>query len=208
MENSARRRFTSGLLVSLLCAVCAAQGTDAPRPLGEDERLASVLKRVGKSVGRYHAGMFHIAFKETWRREELAQDFSTKKSKVFVYENVVLREPDAGEEGGYFGKVLRRLRTEDGKPARAGQRGREEPPPTAGAVLTFLLPRPQTHFTFTLEGEEVSGGHRAYRLGYRARAEGEAQAVWEGRSFRASAPKVGASRRGRRAGRLKGVRRD
>lgn len=178
------------LLASLLLAHSAARGQDVGvAPSAEkDERLASILARVGQSVERYHRGIFSIAFTETFRSEELKKDMTPKKSKEFVYESVILRESLSDEDGDYFAETLRRLKTVDGKPVKKGKDDGRPFVSTHAALLNFLLPNLRTLYQFSFEGEETLRGRKSLRVGMLRPGDGEPRVEWKGTSFRVRAP--------------------
>lgn len=179
-------------LALLLCAAAAARGQEAAAPAPPDEKLARILERAGAAVEKYQAGLFSITFVETLRDEELNKDMTPKKSKEFVFETVVLRERLSGDEEDFYPKSLRRLKTVDGKPAKPSRRV-----PWYGynvQSLGMLLPKFQSLYEFTLEGEEAVGGRAAYRIRALRPGQPPPQAEWRrrfmgaGLSFRALAP--------------------
>ena len=180
-------------LACLLYAAGAARGQDAqagPTP-ETDERLARILARVGDAVERYHRGMFSIKFVETVRREDLREDLTPKKSKEYVYDSVTLRENLSDAEDDYFAKTVSRLKTVGGKPAgKAGKGGAlgEDSSPNHEDFLNFLLPKFQSLYRFTFEGEETLRGRRTFRVGALRPGEGEPRAEWKGKSFVVFAP--------------------
>jgi hypothetical protein len=164
----------------------------AAAPARGDERLARILARVGEGVARYQAGLFSIAFDETLRQEELRKDMTPKKSKEYVFETVVLREELSADEEDYYPRIVRRLKTADGRPAKKGDR------PTGAydvQSLNFLLPKNQKLFEFSLDGEETLEGRPAYRIRMLRPGQGEPHVEWNrralvGMSFRVFAPFV------------------
>lgn len=172
----------------------AAAGARAP----VDERLARILDRAGESVARYQAGLFHIAFTETLRYEELRKDMTPEKSKEFVFDTVVLREELSANEDDYYPKTVRRLKTIDGKPAKSGGDRREAAYGRNVSSLYFLLPKNQPMnqklFEFSLEGEESVDGRATYRIRMRSLGQDEPRVEWQrrliGMSFRVFAPMV------------------
>jgi hypothetical protein len=183
-------------LALLLGANAAARGQEeeaAPARPPADERLARILARAGEGVARYQAGLFHIAFTETLRYEELRKDMTPKKSKEFIFDTVVLREELSTGEDDYYPMSVRRLKTVDGKRAK-GDGGREAGYGRNVASLAFLLPKNRGLFEFTLEGEEAVDGRPAYRVRLLRPGQGEPRVVWQrrllGMSFRAIAPTV------------------
>jgi hypothetical protein len=143
-------------------------------------------------VAKYQAGLFHIIFTETLRDEELGKDMTPKKSKEFVFETVVLREELSADEDDFYPRSLRRLKSVDGKPAKADRRV-----PWYGynvQSLGLLLPRHRNLYEFTLEGEEPVGGRAAYRIRALRPGQPPPKAEWRrrfmgaGMSFRALAP--------------------
>lgn len=176
------------LLALLLGAQVAARGQEAePRPgAANDERLAGILERVSEAAERYNKGMFGIAFTEALRHEELKKDLTPKRSKEYVFDSVVLREQLSADESDYYPRTVRRLKTVDGKPAKAGDAG--ERIGFYVAPLYFLLPQRIKSLHFTLEGEERLGGRSAYRLHMEWPGQGEPKVEWEGMRFLVSAP--------------------
>jgi hypothetical protein len=166
------------------------------RPAGDaskDSELTRILDGVAEGVKRYQTGLFRIAFTETLRREELREDMTPKRSREFVFETVVLREPLSEDEEDFYPHAVRRLKTLDGKPAKPGSKAEREA--RAGvASLSFLLPQHRARYVFTLEGEETIGGRRARRIRMLQPSEGEPRVEWErgfvGLSFRVFAPFV------------------
>ena len=72
----------------------AARGQETQPPPEKDERLASILARVGEGVGRYHRGMFRIAFTETHRREELKDDLTPNRPGRDPVRELLFGHPD------------------------------------------------------------------------------------------------------------------
>ena len=179
----------TALLAALLITHGAARGQepDLAPPFVKDERLASILTRVGQSVERYHRGMFSIAFTETLRSEKLKKDMTPKKAKEFVYESVILRESLSDEDDDYFAGTHRRLKTIDGKPSKEGKGGGSSVS-THVALLNFLLPKLQKLYQFYFEGEETLRGRKALRIGMMRPGDGEPRVEWKGTSFRVLAP--------------------
>jgi len=164
----------------------------APQPTPRDEKLTRILDRAGETVAKYQAGLFSITFTETLRDEELRKDMTPKKSKEFVFETVVLREELSSNEDDFYPKSLRRLKTVDGKPAKADRRV-----PWYGynvQSLGLLLPKFRNLYEFTLEGEEPIGGRVAFRIRALRSGQPPPEAQWRrrfmgtGMSFRALAP--------------------
>jgi hypothetical protein len=188
MKHESKMRVVVFVLALVLGARVAAraQGAEAGTTVTEDKRLASILERAGEAVGRYNVGLFRIAFTETIRRDELKKDLTTKKSKEFVFDSVVLREELSADEDDYYPKTVRRLKTIDGKPAKSAGEGDK-----VGFYVTslnFLLPKMRKLFSFTFDGEGTLDGRRAYRVRMERPGQGEPKAVWEGMRFFVSAP--------------------
>ena len=168
-----------------------AQEAGAPARPARDERLERILDRVGEGVARYQAGLFSIAFTETFREEELDKDMTAKKSKELVYETVVLREALSADEDDFYPQAVRRLKTVDGKPAKAGER---RAPPYGYNVqsLAFLLPKHRQLYEFSLDGEEALEGRAAHRIRVLRLGQGEPRVEWQrrlaGMRFHAFAP--------------------
>ncbi len=167
-----RLQVTSVVLSLLLCACAAARAQESqgekretpgpPKPAARDEQLERILEKAGEAAARYQAGLFHIAFTETLRDEELQKDMTPKKSKEFVFDTVVLREALSDDEEDFYPKSLRRLKSVDGKPADPKRRV-----PWYGynvQSLGLLRPEHRRRFDFTLEGEEALAGRAAYRV--------------------------------------------
>jgi hypothetical protein len=177
------RRLTRTVLpaVALLLGAFAQARAQEPGPTpARDERLERILEKVGEGVEKYQAELFRISFTETLRHEELREDMTPKKSKEYVFDTIVSREALSDEEGDYYPKTVRRLRTVDGKPSkRAG--GRDAAAGAAVSSLIFLLPKNRKDFLFTLEGEERFGGHAAYRIRMVRPGEGPPRVEWESR---------------------------
>jgi hypothetical protein len=180
-------------LASLLCAGVAARGQNAqgtPTPEA-DERLARILSRVGDSVERYQRGMFSLRFTETVRREELREDLTPKRSKEYVYDSVMVRENLSKAEGDYLAHTSSTLKSVDGRAAKGAGEGRsagEEFNPNHMDFLNFLLPKFQSLYRFSFEGEETLRGRRTFRVGALRRGQDEPHVEWEGRSFIAFGP--------------------
>jgi hypothetical protein len=149
-------------LALALCAFASARAQEAKGETAKDERLERILERAGEAVARYQSGLFHIAFTETLRDEELTKEMTPKKSKEFVFDTVVLREPLSADEEDFYPKSVRRLKSVDGRPAKSN-RG---VPGYGYNVQSLALLRPQhrARFDFTLEGEEAVGGRAAFRV--------------------------------------------
>ena len=183
----------AAVLVLLFGAAWAARAQEAaaPQPTPGDEKLARILERVGEGVARYQAGLFSIAFDETLRQEELRKDMTPKKSKEFVFETVVLREELSSDEDDYYPRIVRRLKTVDGKPAR---KGASHPAAYNVQSLSFLLPKHLKRLEFSLDGEEMFEGRAAYRIRLLQPGEGPPRVEWNrrlvGMSFRVFAPLV------------------
>jgi hypothetical protein len=175
-------------LSSLLSCACVAALARQSGPARADERLPSILARVGESVERYHAGLFGLAFVEVLRLEELREDMTPKKSREYVFESVVLRESLSQVEGDYYAETVRRLKTVDGRAPKKGDDASRFVAEAYGEALNFLLPREQKLYEFTLGGEETLGGRRALRVELLRPGEGEPRVEWKGNSFRAHAP--------------------
>jgi len=172
---------SSILVLLVLCLPASARGQETG-----DERLASILKRVGESVERYHAGLFSVRFTETLWQEELKEDLKTpKKSKQFVYDSVLLREELSEVEGDYVAVTTRRLVTLDGKPWK---KKADESRVTSTYSLNIMLPRYQKLYDISLEGEETLGGRRAFVLLLLRPGEGEPRVEWDGGRFTVVAP--------------------
>ncbi len=184
------------LALALLFGACvSARAQEAVPPAApEGEKLARILERVGEGVARYQAGLFSITFSETLRQEELRKDMTPKKSKEFVFETVVLREELSDDEEDYYPRVVRRLKSIGGKPARPSGKGAEPPVAFNIQSLTFLLPKNRKLFEFSLDGEETVDGRAAYRIRMLRPGQGEPTVEWKrrlvGMSFRVSAPFV------------------
>ncbi len=182
----------SVLLLALALLACATSRAQEPGPTpARDERLERILDKVGEGVEKYQAELFRIAFSETLRQEELREEMTAKKSKEFVFDTIVAREALSDEEDDYYPKIVRRIRTIDGKPAkRAGKR--DEAAGTYVSSLVFLLPKHRKEFQFSLEGEETLEGRRAYRIRILRPGEGPPRVEWKkhlvGFSFYVFAP--------------------
>jgi hypothetical protein len=181
------------LLVPALLA-CACVPVRAQEPVltpARDERLERILERVGEGVARYQSGLFSIAFTETLRREELREDMTAKKSKEYVFDSVVLREALSDDEEDYYPRLVRHLKTIDGKPSK-----KRLGPEVNYAVssLGFLLPKNRALFHLTLDGEETEAGRKLYRVRMLSPGEGEPRVEWQRRAvgfrFRVVAPLV------------------
>lgn len=199
--------FVAGLLLASLlgAAVVAGQelrGDDARRVDEKGERLARVLEKLGESVARYQSDLFSITYTETILEERLKRDLRARegRAKEYVFENVVLREPakDARDETRVRG--VRRLRSEDGKPAEPGkpyvQRrnkcgGGESPSESYGDPLTFLLPKNQPNYEFADEGETAVDGRAARVVRFVPRGQGGPKVVSKGDCFWATVPHEG-----------------
>jgi hypothetical protein len=187
MRNVVIKRCVASFALLLFAGAPAA----AQEPPASDEKLARILKSVGESVERYHAALFSIRFTETWRWEELSKEFTPKEAREFVYDDYVIGGKEAGVEGDDSGQIVRRLLKVNGKPARPGRRGRDEPAPTSHTFLTFLRPEHQKDFAFTPDGEEDCAGRRCHVLSYRILRPQQRGAVWKGRSFKVFGPMAG-----------------
>src|ERR671926_414590 len=108
-------------LALALCAFASARAQEAKGETAKDERLERILERAGEAVARYQSGLFHIAFTETLRDEELTKEMTPKKSKEFVFDTVVLREPLSADEEDFYPKSVRRLKSVDGRPAKSNR---------------------------------------------------------------------------------------
>src|SRR5215204_4955766 len=106
----------SVLLLVLALAACVPARAQ-PEP-AKDERLERILDKVGEGVARYQSGLFSMAFNETLRREELREDMTAKKSKEYAFDSIVLREALSADEEDYYPRLIRRLKTIDGKPSK------------------------------------------------------------------------------------------
>ena len=177
------------VLALLACVPARAQGPEA-QP-AKDERLERILDKVGEGVARYQAGLTSITFTETLRREELREDMTAKKSKEYVFDSVVLREALSDDEDDYYPRLVRRLKTIDGKPSK-----KRLGPEISYAVssLGFLLPKHRGLARFTLDGEEAEAGRKLYRIRMLSPGEGEPRVEWKSRAvgfrFRVVAPLV------------------
>ena len=184
------RSVLSLVLALLACAPARAQEEPEAGP-AKDERLERILDKVGAGVARYRAGLFSITFTETLTREELREDMTAKRSKEYVFESVVLREALSADEDDYYPRLVRRLKTIDGKPSK-----KRLGPEVNYAVssLGFLLPKHRGLARFTLDGEETEAGRKLYRIRMLSPGEGEPRVEWKrrviGLSFRVVAPLV------------------
>ena len=184
-----RRHVWLLVLALLVCAPARAQEPEAEP--AKDERLERILDKVGEGVARYRAGLFSITFTETLRREELREDLTAKKAKEYVFDSVVLREALSADEDDYYPRLVRRLKTIDGKPSK-----KRLGPEIHHAVssLGFLLPKNRGLARFTLDGEETEAGRRRYRIRMLSPGEGEPRVEWKSRAvgfrFRVVAPLV------------------
>jgi hypothetical protein len=163
------------------CVEARARQAEAGRP---GESLQSVLARVGESVGRYHAGLFGLAFRETLTLEELREDMTPKKSREFVFASFVLREELSKREGDYYAETVRSLKVVDGRAAKKGDEAERFAAGTYAEALNFLLPREQKLYEFRLAGDETVEGRRALRVELLRPGEGEPRVEWKGNSFR------------------------
>lgn len=180
-------RLKAIALLVVLCACGTARGQESAQGPAADGRLALILKRVGESVERYHAGMFSVRFTETVRHDELKEDLKTpKKTREQVYDSVILREELSEIEGDYVAVTTRRLVTVDGKPRKKG--GETKETSVYGEFLNILLPRYQKLNSLSLEGEETLDGRGAFVLVLRRPGEGEPRVEWKGSRFRVVAP--------------------
>ena len=180
-----RLRVKLFLVVCVVCVLCVPVGRAQGRQ-ETDARLESILARVGQSVERYHGGLFSVRFTETLVSEELKEDFTPKRSRLFVYDGLLLREELSAAEGDYVAATSRRLRSVDGKPRRKGDAADEVS--AQDEYLNILLPKWQKLYQFTLEGEETFAGRKAFRIGVVRPGEGEPRVEWEGTKFRVLAP--------------------
>ena len=181
----------SVLLLVLALAACVPARAQ-PEP-AKDERLERILDKVGEGVARYQSGLFSMAFNETLRREELREDMTAKKSKEYAFDSIVLREALSADEEDYYPRLIRRLKTIDGKPSK--QRLGPEINLSVSS-LNFLLPKNlgRSLLQFTLEGEETEAGRKLYRIRMLSPGEGEPRVEWKSRAvgfrFRVVAPLV------------------
>jgi hypothetical protein len=182
------------LLLLLLLPTLAPARAQEPEPApARDERLERILERVGEAVAKYQAELFRIAFTETLRQEELREDMTPKKAKEFVFDTIVAREALSDEEDDYYPKIVRRVRTINGKPAKRADR-RDAAAGTFVSSLVFLLPKNRKEFRFSLEGEEKFEGRPAFRIRMLRPGEGPPRVEWKSRlvgySFYVFAPSV------------------
>jgi len=169
------------LLVTLALLACAPVRSQEPEPTpAKDERLERILEKVGEGVEKYQAELFRIAFTETLTQEELREDMTPKKSKEHVFDTIVAREALSEDEDDYYPKIVRRIRTIDGKPAKRAKR-LDAAAFTSVSSLVFLLPQHRKDFQFTLEGEEQFEGRRAYRIRMLRPGEGPPRVEWKKR---------------------------
>jgi hypothetical protein len=179
------------LLVLALLACATARAQEAGAAPAKDKRLEHILDQVGEGVARYQAGLFSIAFSEALRREELREDMTAKKSKEYVFDSIVLRETLSTDEEDYYPRLVRRLKTIDGKPSK-----KSLGPEISLAVssLGFLLPKNREPLQITLDGEETEAGRKLYRIRMLNPGEGEPRVEWKRRAvgfrFRVLAPYV------------------
>ncbi|HYY94244.1 MAG TPA: hypothetical protein VE713_06965 [Pyrinomonadaceae bacterium] len=170
------------------------RGAGAAQTPQADEGLARLLARVGEAVERYQRGLFSIRFTETVRREELKEDLTPKHSKEYVYESVTTRESLSDAEGDYFVSTVSHLKAVDGKPAKAAGKdstksdSAKESAPNHEDFLNFLLPKFQSFYRFSFEGEELLRGRRTFRVGAERPGDEQPRVEWEGGSFVAFAP--------------------
>lgn len=180
------------LLVALALLACAHVRAQEAGP-AKDERLERILEKVGEGVAKYQAELFRIAFTETLRQEELSKEMTPKKSKELVFDTIVAREALSEEEDDYYPKIVRRVRTIDGKPAKRANK-RDAAAGTFVSSLMFLLPQNRDKYRFTLEGEEQFEGRRAYRIRMLRSGEGPPRVEWKkqliGMRFYVFAPTV------------------
>lgn len=191
--------IVAGLLLASLLGAAAVSGQE---PRGDEARLARVLERLGASAGRYRDGLFSITYTETIREERLKRDLRARegKAKEYVFENVVLREPSKVDKERSYARGVRRLRSEDGKPATPGkpyvQRrnkcgGAESPADSYADPLTFLLPENQPRFEFADEGETVVDGRAVRVVRFVPRGQGGPRVESKGGCFWANVPREG-----------------
>src|SRR5215218_6788074 len=124
MNRRRRMKVVPAAVALMLCAFGPARAQEPAAAPAKDERLERILDKVGEGVAKYQAELFRIAFTETLRQEELREDMKTpKKSKEFVFDTIVSREALSEDEDDYYPRIVRRIRTIDGKPTkRAGKR--------------------------------------------------------------------------------------
>ena len=189
MRRGVRHFAHAFALSSALTCACVEARARQPETARADESLQVILARVGEGVGRYHAGLFGLAFTETLTLEELREDMTPKKTRELVFASVVLREELSKEAGDYYAETVRRLKTVDGRAAKKGDEAERFAAGTYAEALNFLLPREQKLYEFKLAGEETVVGRRALRVELLRLGEGEPQVEWKGNSFRiVSAP--------------------
>ena len=193
----------SALLLSSAVALAQEPRAEASRQGDEKaERLARVLKNLGESVGRYQAGLFSIAFKETVREERLKRDLKTPdgKAKEYVFESIALRQPVRDGAADLYAKNVRQLKAEDGKPAKLGQPyvqkrhkcgGGLGPAASYADPLTFLLPKYQPRYEFTDEGGTELDGRAVLIVRVVPRGQGGPKVETKGDCFWASVPLEG-----------------
>lgn len=153
------------VLKAVLLALLLLSGAGgAARAQGEvaDRKLAEILERAGEAVVRYHAELSSIAYTETLTQQDLRKDMTPERSKVNVYDNVIARETLSEDE--FYPRDIRRLRTADGRPNDKLAKQVEAVRGVSVASLHLLTPRYREFYRFTLEGEGLVDGRRAYRI--------------------------------------------
>lgn len=189
MRSGVRHLAHAFALSSFLACACVGACARQAEAARADGPLRVILARVGEGVGRYHAGLFGLAFTETLTLEELREDMTPKRSRELVFDCVVLREDLSKEEGDYYAETVRRLKTVDGRAAKKGDEAERFAAESYAEALNFLLPREQKLYEFELAGEDTVEGRRALRIGLLRPGEGEPRVEWKGNSFRVvSAP--------------------
>jgi hypothetical protein len=175
-------------------AARAQEAPDAPRPKPAGGELTRVLDRAGEAVARYHAELFRIAYTETLTLYELRKDMTPAKSKEYVFDTIVEREALSEDEGDYYPRAARRLRTAAGKADAKLAKRVEAVEAVSVASLHFLTPKYREFYEFTLEGEGEVDGRRARRIRVMRLGQGGPKVEWRkrlvGMHFHAFAPSV------------------
>jgi hypothetical protein len=189
MTSVIKSVLLTALLSSLLLTQGATRGqeSDASPSDAKDERLASILTRVGESVGHYQAGLFSMAFTETMKREGLDKKLRPKgRPKEYVFDDLLLRQTSPGGREGVYAIAARRVKTIDGKPGKQLKEGAftcGEPNASYSDHLSFLLPKLQGDKLFSYEGETEMRGRKVFLIGALPRVRLEPEAVWKDNCF-------------------------
>lgn len=136
-----------------------------------DERLKTILEKVGRSVQVNLDSIKRVAFTEVVRQQELKDDASpTGKPKNFIYESIVTNQPVSETTVDFQPTFTRKLKSINGKavknetPLEVSKCEPFNPPPAYESPLSFLMPKNQSRYIFSLAGETTLDGKKTVLL--------------------------------------------